>query len=369
MENKAVYGKGIIKKDDIKMTTHDIAVQKVEPRTPATSEKLTASERFTAKVLQEFGSNVAGTSPVTDYQRALIQGYFIVIDRALKTAEEGRLRKNESNKDRKYDNALPMSWANVNLPELALDVMHYARVGLDMMQDNHLFPIPYKNNKTGKYDMTLMPGYNGIRYIAEKYAVEKPVAVTVELVYTSDIFRAVKKNRENPVESYEFEIVNAFDRGEIVGGFGYLEFADPLKNKLIIMPMKDIEKRKPIYASAEFWGGTVKKWEGGKLVEVESAGWLEEMCLKTIKREVYSAKHIPRDPRKIDDDYHFLRAREARIADIEAQAEIDHNANTIVIDTSEPEEARQVCHVVDEKTGEITEPETFPTGWGTEPSF
>ena len=43
--------------------------------------------------------------------------------------------------------------------------------GKEMMQENHLFPIPYKNNKTRKYDVNLMPGYNGIRYIAEKYAV------------------------------------------------------------------------------------------------------------------------------------------------------------------------------------------------------
>lgn len=296
--------------------------------------KPNAAERFTAKVMREFGGTV-GEIQVTDYQRQLVQGYFIAIDRALKTAEEERLRKNAKNTDHeKYDNNLPVAWANVNLNDLALDVVHYARMGLDMMQDNHLFPIPYKNNKTGKYDITLMTGYNGIQYIAEKYAVEPPLAVTVELVYSTDTFRPIKKSAENRVENYEFAINNAFDRGEILGGFGYLEFADPLKNKLVIMTKKDIEKRKPRYASANFWGGKQKVWDNGKQVEQETDGWYEEMCLKTIKREIYSAKHLPRDPKKIDDNYQYMKLREARIAEMEAQDIIDANANGTVIDVT-----------------------------------
>ena len=296
--------------------------------------KPNAAERFTSKVMKEFGSTV-GEIQVTDYQRQLVQGYFIAIDRALKSAEEERLRKNEKNKDHeKYDNNLPVTWGNVNLNDLALDVVHYARMGLDMMQENHLFPIPYKNNKTGKYDMTLMPGYNGIQYIAEKYAVEPPLAVTVELVYSTDTFRPIKKSAENRVENYDFAINNAFDRGEIIGGFGYIEFADPVKNKLVIMTKKDIEKRKPKYASANFWGGKQKVWENGKQVDQETDGWYEEMCLKTIKREIYSAKHIPRDPKKIDDNYQYMKMREARIAELEAQDIIDANANGTVIDVT-----------------------------------
>jgi recombination protein RecT len=330
----------------------------------AKTQQLAMSERFTNQVLREFGSNVAGAIQVTDYQRQLIQGYFIGIDRALKMAEEARIRKNENNRDHKYDNNLPVTWANTNLNDLALDVVHYARMGLDMMQDNHLSPIPYKNNKTNKYDITLMPGYNGIRYIAEKYAVEKPLAVTIELVYSTDTFKPIKKSRDNKVESYEFEINNAFDRGTVVGGFGYIEYTDSLRNKLIIMTLKDIEKRKPAYAAAEFWGGKVKKWENGKQVEVESEGWFEEMCLKTIKREVFSAKHIPRDPKKVDDNYQYMKMREARYAEMEAQAEIDDHANAIIIDTTptEPLQLQQSqAQYVDLETGEVTEPEQNKT--------
>ena len=198
------------------MATNETNTGTLQPKTDqAVAPRGSNSERFTAKVMKEFGSS-AGVPQVTDFQRQLIQGYFISIDRALKAAEEERLRKNANNKDHKYDNDLPVTWENVNLTDLALDVVHYARMGLDMMQDNHLFPIPYKNNKAQRYDVTLMPGYNGIRYIAEKYALEPPLAVTVELVYSTDTFEPIKKDAANQVESYRFIINQPFDRGAVV---------------------------------------------------------------------------------------------------------------------------------------------------------
>jgi recombination protein RecT len=257
-------------------------------------------------------------------------------------ADEKRLGRNAGNKEHKYDNNDPINWNTVDLNQLALDVVHYARMGLDMMQDNHLSAIPYKDNnrkaKTGTqlYTVNLMPGYNGIQYIAEKYAIEKPIAVTIELVYSTDTFRPVKKNRDNRIESYEFEINNAFDRGEVVGGFGYIEYEQPERNKLVIMTMKDIEKRKPQYAAAEFWGGKTARWENGKKVEAETDGWREEMYLKTLKREVYSAKHMPRDPKKIDDAYQYMRRQEIRMAQMEVQDEIEANSGRLVIDMPEP---------------------------------
>nr|WP_325297115.1 recombinase RecT [uncultured Dysosmobacter sp.] len=352
------------------------AMTPAAPQTPATPAP-NASERFTATVMRQFGSTV-GLPQVTDYQRQLVQGYFIAIDRALKAAEEERLRKNNNNRDHKYDNDLPVTWANVNLTDLALDVVHYARMGLDMMQDNHLFPIPYKNNKTRKYDLTLMPGYNGIQYIAEKYALEKPAAVTIELVYSTDTFKPIKKTAGVKVEAYEFAINNPFARGEVVGGFGYIEYTDPLKNKLVIMTLKDILKRKPQYASPNFWGGKQKVWEGGKQVEKETEGWFEEMCLKTLKREVYSAKHIPRDPKKVDDNYQYMKMQEARIADLQAQAEIDAYANGDVIDTTPelppaapeslpPAPEPPAGYKVDQTTGELV-PDAQPAPEPTAPT-
>ena len=304
---------------------------------------LANSEKFTNMVIREFGSNVAGVLPVTDYQRQLIQGYFIQIDRSLKMAEERRIRKNQNNKDHKYDENDPINWNTVDLNQLALDVMHFARMGLDMMQDNMLTAIPFKDNNrtantgTKMYTVNLMKGYNGIQYIAEKYALEKPESVTVELVYSTDTFRPIKKSINNKVESYEFEINNPFERGEIIGGFGYIEFSDPQKNKLIVMTKKDIEKRKPKKASAEFWGGLKTEWVNGKKTEVETDGWYEEMCIKTIKREVFKPKNIPLDPKKIDDEYQYNKMQELRIAQMEVEQDaIEHTASE-VIDIEQPQ--------------------------------
>lgn len=296
------------------------------------------SERFMQKVVHEFSGSV-GEFQITEYQRQLIQGYFIGVDRALKTAEAERVRKNEKNTDHKYDNAVPVTWANVNMADLALDVVHYARLGLDTMQANFITPIPYLNSKTNRYDINLMLGYNGIKYIAEKFALCPPKSVTVELVYATDTFKPYKKGRGNDVESYDFEITNPFDRGNIVGGFGYIEYDDAHKNELVLMSMKDIEKRKPKYASANFWGGgTRKEWKtvNGKRqqVEVENDGWLDEMCRKTIIREVYSPKHILLDPRKIDESYQYMKQREARLAAAQDDMRriIDVTANTMPVE-------------------------------------
>lgn len=322
-----------------------------------TNGKLTHSQRFAEMVALEFGKHTSTSLSLSSYQQRLIQGYFIMIDRALKIAEDNRIRKNNSNKDHQYDNELAYDWNNVNILDLALDAVHYARMGLDMQEKNHLFPIPYANKKTNKYDISFTVGYNGVRYIAEKYAAIPPKNVTVELVYSTDVFKPLKKSRANAAESYEFEITSPFDRGEVLGGFGYIEYDDETKNQLIIMSAADIKKRAGKNANPEFWGtkATGKQttvWEGGKKVFVDTDGWYEEMCRKTIIREVYSGKHIPLDPSKFDDGYQHLKEREV----IYAQAEIENEAaesrkNAEAIDI--PKQLPEPTAAVNINTGEV----------------
>lgn len=287
--------------------------------------KASASERFYNMVVKEFCANTPGELAISDFQRRLIQDYFVAIDMALKAAEEKRQTK-KTNKD-----ALSITWENINQVQLARDAVRLARQGLDAAQKNHINFIPYKNNTTNKYDLTFIIGYVGLEYRAKKYAQEMPVDVITELVYSSDTFRPVKKSAQNRYESYEFDINNPFDRGEIIGGFAYYAYPNPDKNRLMVMTMKDIEKRRPKYASVEFWGGEKDKWEDGKKVGKEIvSGWLEEMCLKTIKRAAYGA--IALDPQKIDEDYLYLRQREGAFTEIETEERILVNGNKTVID-------------------------------------
>lgn len=308
------------------MTTgNQQAVAKKEP---------TQSERFMTKVISEFGSNV-GEVALTNFQQRLAQNYFIALDSVLKTTEEKRLKKAE-----KYRDAIPVTWANVNMDKLARDVVAMARVGFDPSQPNHINLIPFKNNNTNKYDIAFIEGYRGIELKSTKYGLDVPDHVAVELVYSSDKFKPIKKDMNNKYEGYEFEIVNAFDRGEIVGGFYYHLFSKaPEKNKLVIMTIKDIEKRKPDHASPEFWGGEKDKWENGKKVGKEQVeGWREKMCWKTVYRAAFT--DITIDSQKIDDDYLRLKQMESDLTEAEVAQEIKANANGDIIDiTPNPKQA------------------------------
>lgn len=300
------------------------------------NNQLSASERFANKVIQEFTSNVSGNLPLSDYQRTLVQGYFIGIDRALKKSEEERQRRNANNKDPKYNNLLPFTWNNVDLNTLAIDVVYSARLGLDMMQPNHVSPIAFKNNKLNKYTINLIVGYNGKKYMAENYALIPPKSVTIDLVYSTDKFRPIKKGHNQPFETYEFEITNPFDRGDIVGGFGYIEYEDKTRNELVIMTKKAIDKRKPRFASANFWGGETVEYKNGQKVTEEKEGWYEEMARKTLIREVYSQKHIPLDPKKVDYAYQYMKQQEMNLQYAEANLQQEKNvtANTVSLEDS-----------------------------------
>lgn len=313
----------------------------------APERKMNQSERFAAKVFSLYGQDI-GTIETNEYMRSLIQGYFISIDRALKIAEDARQRK------KRNQDPTPVTWENVNLNDLALDVMHYAKIGLDMQMDNQLWPIPFKNNKTGLYDVNLMQGYGGIQYIAEKYALTPPTSVTIEIVYSSDVFVAIKKSKDNPMDAYTFDITQPFDRGEVVGGFGYIEYPDPKKNELITMTRAQIEKRKPEYASPEFWGGEKDKWENGQKVGKEHVeGWFDEMCYKTLVREVYSSKHILRDPQKIDENYRYLKRRDAEAIEAASKAQYVYGEAEVIDLPGIDAPKNDISGTIDHETGEI----------------
>ncbi len=274
--------------------------------TKVAKQEESMSTRFMNAVVREFSGSV-GEVALTNFQKRLAQNYFIAADQALVKAEQRR--------DNKKNN-LPITWGNVDMKQLALDVVAAARVGLDPAQPNHINMVPYRNNRTKKYNIGFIDGYRGIELKARKYGLDIPDDVTIELVYANDTFKPIKKDHRNKVESYEFEVSNPFDRGEIVGGFYYHAYKNnPEKNKLVVMSLKDILKRKPEYASKEFWG---------------KDGWYEKMCHKTIHRAAY--RDITIDSQKIDDDYLRLKKQEELFSDREIEAEIEAEANGPVID-------------------------------------
>jgi recombination protein RecT len=262
----------------------------------------TVSERFTGMVIKELSSTTGSGVTLSEDQKRLAQHLFVKIDATLNALEVKRAQQDR--------NGTPIVWANVNMQKLALDAMHRIELGLDALIPNHIHPIPYLNKKTGKYDLDLRIGYSGKDYYRRGIALEKPTDIIYELVYSTDKFVAHKKSLNNDIESFEFEIVNPFDRGKIVGGFGYICYEDKTKNKLIIVTEKDFEKSQKAAKSNEFWG----KHE-------------VEMRFKTLVHRVTDKLTI--DPRKVTASFATVEQQEY---EAEVEAEIAREANQDIID-------------------------------------
>lgn len=208
------------------------------------SQEPTASERFAVSIAKQFEAEAGSPVTFTDYERALAQHLFLCIDSTLKDFET---KRNDPNKPE-------YSWANLNMRKLALDAVHIVQLGLDALVKAHVYPVPYLNGRTGKYDLDLRVGYRGKDYYRRNAAVDPPLDIRYELVYSNDSFMPKKKDFRNEVESYEFDISNPFDRGQIVGGFAYLMYKDPAKNKLVLVPESEFVKSQKSAKSQEFWG-------------------------------------------------------------------------------------------------------------------
>ncbi len=291
-------------------------------------KKLTGGEKFTNMIINEFQGNI-GELNLNEHQRQLVRNYFIGIDNALKNAENAR----SYSKKKASDPAI--IWENVNMNKLAVDVVQNAKLGLDMSITNHLHVVPYKNSKTNKYDLTLMPGYEGLKYIATQFSLYRIVDIRVELVHETDIFEPTYQNN---VEGYNFKITNPFSRGNVIGGFGYIRYENETHNKLVIMSTEELLKRKPNTASAEFWGGEKTTWEDGKATGTEKVeGWTDEMLYKTMVRA--TCKKVTIDPKKVNNSYmyvmensnsYYMEKQENRVYE-----EIEENANKEVIDITD----------------------------------
>ena len=299
----------------------------------------TVSERFTGMVLREVASTVGGDlTKLNEEQKRLAQHLFVKIDATLATLEIKRAQNDSK--------GVPMTWANVNMQKLALDAMHRIELGLDALIPNHIHPIPYLNKRTGKYDVDLRVGYVGKDYYRRQVALEQPVDIIYELVYSTDKFIARKKSFNNDVESFEFEITSPFDRGEVVGGFGYIVYKDNTRNKLILVTKKDFDKSKKAAKTTDFWG----KHE-------------TEMMFKTLVHRVTDKLVI--DPKKVTTSFAAVEED-----DIAVEAEIEQNANKEVIDvkaesvTQADPETGPEAPMSDEEKAEIEAQEKAEAGPG-----
>lgn len=228
----------------------------------------TISERFLAGVEREFEAQMGRGVQFSPLEQRLTQHMFLKIDQALKAAEAKRSK------------GTPFTWANVNLQALALDTAHRVSLGLDALIPNHVHPVMFYNGRNKNYDVLLLVGYVGLDHVVRTFAAEPPLTIRYQLVFDTDHFRALPRATGREIEGYEFDIESPFNRGEIIGGFGYIEYDDPRKNQLVLVTPRDFER-----ARAASKGGF---WSNHEL----------EMHYKTIVRRVTS--RILLDPEKVN---------------------------------------------------------------------
>lgn len=322
----------------------------------------THSERFAEMVEREF-TGTAGNLSLTSFQKRLVQNYFITIDQSLKKAEQQRLKKDE-----RFRDTTPLTWEHINMELLAINVVACARIGFDPALSNHINMVPYKNNALKKYDIVFIEGYRGKELKARKYGFDVPNDIIIELVYSTDTFSPIKKDKDNRVETYEFKVNNSFERGEIIGGFYYFSYFDsPEKNKLMFYSKSQIEKRKPEKASAEFWGGEKDKYEWDDRLKknvktgTESIeGWYDEMMWKTLSRIAYS--NITIDSQKIDDDFIKLSLNEKMVGELDTNPSFTapDSANSKPLDINYEDLSDNSQSAVDSPTAPQTQSEGDP---------
>ena len=278
-------------------------------KNPIQQRKPEASERFTNQIMSQFQAEAGSPVQFTAYERALAQHLFLRVDSCLKEFEK---KRRESGKE----SQAPFIWQNVNMRKLALDAVHRIQLGLDALIPAHIYPIPYFNGKEKLYDIDLRVGYRGELYYRTESAVEKSQDVRLELVYSSDEFSPMMKSHDNNVEDYTFKIVNPFNRGNIIGGFAYISYKDPQKNKLVLVSEADFKKSCQAAKSQDFW-----------------SKYPAEMRYKTLVHRAMS--HLPIDPKKVN------APAFAAVESDSVEAEIDRNANGEAIVVEDFEERQE----------------------------
>lgn len=289
---------------------------------PVTVSK-TASEKFVAQIEKQFTAELGQGVSWTPLQKTLAQHLFVKIDQSMAALETKRAGSSYNAKNP------PIKWENVNMHKLALDAVHRVNLELDALIPNHIHVIPYLNNRTQKYDLDLRVGYTGKDHLHRRFAADPPLDVVYQLVHETDSFSVVN---EGGVQSVRFTQSNPFNPGQVVGGFGYIKYADERKNQVVIVEYREFEKAMKASKGTEFWGGDCPVYKDGKKTGTEyDEKFRKEMMFKTVVHRV-TAK-IRLDPAKVNgSSLEAIETDTVEFAILETDAEAAMLGNGDVVD-------------------------------------
>ena len=238
----------------------------------------------------------------TKAQLNLILGYHVAMTNALKA---NSLTWDDCVQDRK----------------LYQDLVNNAQMGFDMRVENMIFPIPRRDkNAGGKYRFTFQLGCNGYMWRAVKYSYGEVLDAPPRLLYKGDTFIPHFRDMNHPYDTFEYtpkDILAEKKDEDIIGGFVYITYANPMQNKLVIMSRAEINKHRALAQRDNVW-----------------SAWFGAMARKTLI--IKAAKAIPLDPSKIDDVFQRSQVMESEGSDLDIQADIlEKQASGEVVDPQE----------------------------------
>lgn len=264
-----------------------------------TKEVVKSGKGFVQTVV-EFGGDQSFQP--TQAQLNLIQGYQVAMTNALNNSG---IRWTDCILDRK----------------LYQDLVNNAQMGFDMRVENMIFPIPRRDkNAGGKYRFTFQLGCNGYMWRAVKYSYGEVLDTTPRLLYKGDTFIPHFRDMNHPYDTFEYtpkDILAEKKDEDIIGGFVYITYANPMQNKLVIMSRAEINKHRALAQRDNVW-----------------SAWFGAMARKTLI--IKAAKAITLDPSKIDDAYQNSVAIENEGSDMDIQTDIlEKQATGEVVDAQE----------------------------------
>lgn len=238
----------------------------------------------------------------TQAQLNLIQGYQVAMTNALTNSG--------------------IKWTDCILDKkLYQDLVNSAQMGFDMRVENMIFPIPRRDkNAGGKYRFTFQLGCNGYMWRAVKYSYGEVLDATPRLLYKGDAFIPHFRDMNHPYDTFEYtpkDILAEKKDDDIIGGFVYITYANPMQNKLVIMSRAEINKHRALAQRDNVW-----------------SAWFGAMARKTLI--IKASKAITLDPSKIDDAYQRSVTIENEGSDMDMQTDIlEKQATGEIVDAQE----------------------------------
>lgn len=194
---------------------------------------------------------------------SLSDNFFNALDASIKKSESERALNEYKRNDPK------IRWSSIsNFDTVLQSSIVYSNLGIDPLAEDMLSFIFYKSKSNG-YDITFVEGVSCMEILARRYGINCPDNIKIELVYSTDVFKVIKKDINNPEDTCIHNVINPFERGEILGGYSLSQFENSSYNKLREMSIKEINKRTK--ETTSFF----KKWP-------------KEMCEKTLSKNAWS---------------------------------------------------------------------------------